>query len=704
MPRAVSRLQRLRATTLATSLAALVLAPSARTLAAQEASDSVPVFRVEPLQVSVLRARVDPASAPFAVSVLGEDALRRGKTAAFLEEALAAVPGVQVQNRYNLAMGERLSVRGFGVRAQFGVRGVTVLVDGIPATLPDGQSALDNLQLGSLGRVEVLRGPGSALYGNAAGGVLAFHTEPPAPVPFRQEVRAVAGSHGLHTVDATSSGTTDGGTGWLVSLGLLGFDGFRAVPDLGGTYGSGDRKSVNARLLRPAGGGTLAVTVNAVDQRGENAGSVPLDVLEGAPMAWGNNVRQHTGENTRQEQVGVTWSADPAPRGVGVDASGWYVRRDNDGFIPPSALLLDRNAFGGRAIVSGRGEAWSWDVGGEAELQRDARAELGQRGGHAGGPLTGPVGAGGCPVRLRRRPPGAGAPPPPHGGAPLRPLPLRRGRPLHGRRRPRRLGRPRHGRPGPHRGGGVGGRRPRHALRQRRHLPRDPHHHRADQPGGARRGLQPGAEAGAGGDRGGGAPGHRGRPAPLRAPPPSAPGSRTSWWRSRSPNRRGGASSGTRAPPCTGGWRRSWRPGWGAASRPGWPYTHIDARFDAYVVDGSDYGGNRLPGLAPTRVEGWLRWDRAPGFVALDGRWLDAMPVDDANTAEAPAHTLLGVRAGLAPLRVGGVEAAPFVGVDNLTDATYATSVVVNAFGGRYFEPGPGRTWYVGLSTGWAGR
>ncbi len=703
MPRAVSRPARLRAATLAASLAALVLAPSAGPLAAQEASDSVPVFRVEPLQVSVLRARVDPASAPFAVSVLGEDALRRGKTAAFLEEALAAVPGVQVQNRYNLAMGERLSVRGFGVRAQFGVRGVKVLVDGIPATLPDGQSVLDNLQLGSLGRVEVLRGPGSALYGNAAGGVLAFHTEAPAPVPFRQDVRAVAGSHGLHTVDATSSGTTDGGTGWLVSLGLLGFDGFRAVPDLGGTYGSGDRKSVNARLLRPAGGGTLAVTVNAVDQRGENAGSVPLDVLEGAPMAWGNNVRQHTGENTRQEQVGVTWSADPAPGGVGVDASGWYVRRDNDGFIPPSALLLDRNAFGGRAIVSGRGERWSWDVGGEAELQRDARRNWANEGGTRGA----------LSLDQSERVDALSA----FAGARLEPAP--------------RL----------HLTGALRYDRFRFAVDDRFTAGGDPDDsgtrvmdaldptagvvweaagpatlyanvatsletpttteltNRAGHVGGFNPELQPArgvtVEGGLRGTVGGRlhyeltAFRTRVTDELVAFEIPESPG--RSFFRNAGSSVHRGVEALVEA-------------GLGGGVSTRVALTHIDARFDAYVVDGSDYGGNRLPGLAPTRVEGWLRWDGAPGFVALDGRWLDAMPVNDANTAEAPAHTLLGVRAGFAPLQVGGVDAAPFVGVDNLTDATYATSVVVNAFGGRYFEPGPGRTWYVGLSTGWSGR
>ena len=103
---------------------------------------------------------------------------------------------MQVQNRFNYAVGERLSIRGFGPRAQFGVRGIRILVDGIPATFPDGQSAIEHVDLPSIGRVEVLRGPGSAPYGNAAGGVLTFQTRPPLLERFRQEARAVFGSHG----------------------------------------------------------------------------------------------------------------------------------------------------------------------------------------------------------------------------------------------------------------------------------------------------------------------------------------------------------------------------------------------------------------------------------------------------------------------------------------------------------------------------
>jgi iron complex outermembrane receptor protein len=117
------------------------------------------------------------------VSVVPKEAVRRGQATLGLDESLSNIPGVYVTNRYNYSFDQRLSIRGFGSRANFGMRGVKVLLDGIPQTLPDGQSQLSNLDLGDIGRVEVLRGSSSALYGNASGGVLSFTTEPPGRGP-----------------------------------------------------------------------------------------------------------------------------------------------------------------------------------------------------------------------------------------------------------------------------------------------------------------------------------------------------------------------------------------------------------------------------------------------------------------------------------------------------------------------------------------
>ena len=166
---------------------------------------------------------------------------------------------MRVQNRYNPAVGERISIRGFGARAQFGVRGIKVLVDGIPATLPDGQTTLDHLDVGSLGRVEALRGPAAALYGNGAGGVLLLATAEPFAGASRPEAAAVLGSDGLLRLQATTSGSA-GKLKYRVSGARSRFDGFRDNVSESGEdpYSGATRTTLNAGFDREAGGGALS--------------------------------------------------------------------------------------------------------------------------------------------------------------------------------------------------------------------------------------------------------------------------------------------------------------------------------------------------------------------------------------------------------------------------------------------------------------
>jgi iron complex outermembrane recepter protein len=139
-----------------------ILLPGVSPALAQAVPEPDSAMVLEPMLVRVLRSTIG-TEAPYPVSVVSGAELTRGSASAFLEDALRAVPGVQIHNRFNFAVGERLAVRGFGPRSQFGVRGIRVLVDGIPATLPDGQATIDHLDLANLGRVEALRGPNAAL-------------------------------------------------------------------------------------------------------------------------------------------------------------------------------------------------------------------------------------------------------------------------------------------------------------------------------------------------------------------------------------------------------------------------------------------------------------------------------------------------------------------------------------------------------------
>ena len=121
-------------------------------------------------------------------------------------------------------------------------------------------------------------------------------------------------------------------------------------------------------------------------------------------------------------------------------------------------------------------------------------------------------------------------------------------------------------------------------------------------------------------------------------------------------------------------------------------YTRVDARFRS-----GDNDGNRIPGRAPDLLEAVLSGNGPNSDWSLDVRWSDAVPTDDENTSEAASHTVVGLRWGLREQQVGSSLVSPWVAVRNVFDTDHVSSVVVNAFGGRYFEPGPGRTFQAGV-------
>lgn len=129
-------------------------------------------------EVSLKVSKLDtPRSAlPFSLSVINLNEVQALHQQLSLQEYLGAVPGLFSLNANNYAQDLRISIRGFGARAAFGIRGIKIIVDGIPETTPDGQGQLDNLPLGLLQNLEVLRGPSASLYGNASGGVLYLNT------------------------------------------------------------------------------------------------------------------------------------------------------------------------------------------------------------------------------------------------------------------------------------------------------------------------------------------------------------------------------------------------------------------------------------------------------------------------------------------------------------------------------------------------
>jgi iron complex outermembrane receptor protein len=121
-------------------------------------------------------------------------------------------------------------------------------------------------------------------------------------------------------------------------------------------------------------------------------------------------------------------------------------------------------------------------------------------------------------------------------------------------------------------------------------------------------------------------------------------------------------------------------------------YTWVDARFES-----GDFDGNRIPGRAPHLLDLQVEQRFSRGFLGLRTRWTGDIAVDDENTAEAEGYLLVDLRTGLQPLTLGSTRITPWISVQNLFDEMYVSSVAVNAFGGRYYEPGPDRTFQIGV-------
>lgn len=255
--------------------------------------------------VSAARTPVPLATLPMAVQVVERDRISRGRPTWGLDEALASVPGVYAANRYNFSQDQRISIRGFGSRSAFAVRGIKVLVDGIPQTLPDGQGQLTNLELGEADRIEVLRGSSSSLYGNAAGGVISIWTSPQIPELITEEARVVVGRFNPHRTWTKWQSTTVAPIG----AGMAQITGSRLSYEGERDHSAADQRDLNARVRFPVGAtwdlsGVLDV---GLDPRADNPGSLTAAELAANPdTAPALNVNRNAGKDVTQVQAGAT--------------------------------------------------------------------------------------------------------------------------------------------------------------------------------------------------------------------------------------------------------------------------------------------------------------------------------------------------------------------------------------------------------------
>jgi iron complex outermembrane receptor protein len=257
------------------------------------------------VSVSATRVERDNMDIPASIDTLDQRIIREANPQVNLSEALNRVPGIVVQNRQNYTQDLQISSRGFGARSTFGVRGLRLIADGIPATMPDGQGQASTFNLSSAKSIEVLRGPFASLYGNAAGGVIQIFTAdgPQTPV---FSLSGLYGSFSTYKLDAQYGGQ-HGPLNIVVDTSRFETNGYR-------DHSSARRDHVNAKFKYDLGNaGVLTLVLNALDQPenedplGLTAAQVALNPRQAGGNVFTNAYNFNTRKSNTQTQAGVTY-------------------------------------------------------------------------------------------------------------------------------------------------------------------------------------------------------------------------------------------------------------------------------------------------------------------------------------------------------------------------------------------------------------
>lgn len=365
---------RRRAQFLVVSVVASIVAPIAR---AQTVLDN-PVV-IDPITVTATRRAERAFDVPASVDTIDAATLHDGQPQVNLSETLSRIPGVFAANRQNYAQDLQVSSRGFGARAAFGVRGVRLYQDGIPVTMPDGQGQTGSFSLLSAQRIEILRGPFSALYGNASGGVISVFSEDPPAAP-QATMTGGGGSYGSGTFGVKLGAATPY-VGGVVAASEFVTDGFRE-------HSSARRDLTNAKLVLDPSPSTRVTLIGNTQYQPETEDPLGLTRAQWTANPRGVDpaaLQFDTRKTINQMQGGAAldhrWSDDLqlhvdayagrrlirqylALSGVGATSSGGIADLDRD-FGGVGARIVWR----GRAL----GQPLAVTVGADADRQRELR-------------------------------------------------------------------------------------------------------------------------------------------------------------------------------------------------------------------------------------------------------------------------------------------------------------------------------------------
>lgn len=649
---------------------------------------------MDEIVVTASRAERAVRDATRSVSVVDRERIQNDTQQLGLDEALAGIPGLYMQNRYNFAQDLRVSLRGFGARTNFGIRGVRVIVDGIPETLPDGQANVDSIDLGSAQRIEVLRGPSSSLYGNASGGVIAIETER-GEEPARVETVLAAGDLGYVKAQLEIGGKTQRAD-YLISVTRQQLDGYRDHSELRSTQlNSRSRFELTDR-------DSLTFVLNHTDQPTANdpGGLTAAQTKADPNSASRRNLLFDVGESLDQQRAGLV--IDMLRESGRLTLRNHYVWRDFTSRLPfeaGGAVDLER-FFWGMGVQYTLGELvperLGLTVGLDLDRQDDDRRRFDNQHGSRGPVVFDQreqVASGGLFVHGQYRSDAGWVL---SGGLRYDAITFEVS--------DRHLadgddsGRIRfdHVSPSLALGYALGRGMLFGAISSSFETPTTTELADPDGSGGFNTELKPQTATSI-------EVGFKSGSARLdyeltlfhidledELIPFEVPGSpgRTFFSNAGKSSRSGIESAIS--------WTTS--AGFGVDAS----YTWSDFTFDQFVNgEGYDYSGLRLPGLPEQFWYVALRYRTERGFsAAFETNYSGGLYADNANSVRVPSYFVSGIRAGYEFLRADWTL-RPHVGVNNLFSTRYNDNVRINASGASYFEPAPERNVYAGLSVTW---
>ena len=659
----------------------------------------------QPLPSIVVTATRVPQSSfdlPMSIDSVDQQTIEQGQPDVNLSEMAQRIPGVVVQDRANYAQGVQVSSRGFGARASFGVRGVRLLLDGIPLTMPDGQGEPSVFSLSSAGRIEFLRGPFSSLYGNSSGGVIqAFTRDGPATPTFQGSLRA--GSYGTIHGDVQAGGQM-GGLNYLLDLEQFNTDGYRDHSATRWTH-------FNGKLTyQITGNQKVELLLNGIDQpKAEDPLGLTKAQYDADPRQAVSNAYLYDSRKTVSHRQGGLVYTNAITGADTLRVLGYVGTRQVTQYLPfgggfglssGGVVDLDRgfNGIDARWTHAGHlaGQPLTWTAGVSYDYMKDHRKGFVNN--------NGTVGA------LRRK----------EDDQVYNVDEYLQGQWDFAKDWSLTAG-VRHSdvefqstdyfitKTNPNDSGGVSFQSTNPAVGLLYHLTSSINvyanygegfetptfaelAYRPDGATGLNFALQPSSS--------------RNYEAGVKAFVGADSVAKLAFFHIDTDNEIvvDQANSGRTSYMNAGKTRRdglelSIDGDLGHHFTTALAYSFIDARFVGGALD-----GNQLPAVPQSSLYGEVRWEypQAAGFYTVfDGRWNDRIYVDEANSASAAGYATFDWRAGLSQ-HPGHLRFDEFVRVDNLADRKYVSAIIVGDSNGRYYEAGPGRNVLAGVTVAYS--